>query len=295
MKKLWSCPLKEGHSWFVPFDGRFIGLENENYVYYIYNPMDYERRDCVRFVKVDFNGVLLEEKDFFPSQRVTIPNCWETTEFEDHTILICDENGRTAFYIDKDEVRMYEHGEYADLLRGDIKRRSEGPYFFDDLRIDQVSPFKYCCIDLKTNEKLWAVVVKGYIYADMVIIRSKLFICTAEHGGYVHAIDIHTGEILYSIDTHGTAKIIFGGERFYCYMHGKKGSVISVDIDTGAVLEREELFITTIDCPFKRVGNYLLTMSFELLPTKKKVPGCEIYGGPGYFTPWIMCYDITDC
>ena len=95
-------------------------------------------------------------------------------------------------------------------------------------------------------------------------IDNQLFICTAEHGGFVYCFDINTGDLYYKIRTGGTAKIQFGIDYFVCYELGKNGKVMLVDIKTGTLLDSIELYKTTIDCPLLLMDNsYIITLSFK--------------------------------
>ena len=140
----------------------------------------------------------------------------------------------------------------------------EAPFLFDSYRIEHKGNWGFLCRDAVTNTVLWSITLQGYLYADIVRSGNRIWICTAEHGGFVYCIHLVTGEVIYKVRTGGTKNIVFADDYFLCYQIGNKGKLLLVDRETGMVLQEQPLFQTNINCPLTQLEDgTVLTLSFK--------------------------------
>lgn len=252
--KGWEFEVGGPGMWPQDYDGAFIQLDDDLYGYV------YLENNSIVLTVFNRSGFL--NKQSCPIEHPTIPSLWTIEKSDKDWIVYC--NQQFQFHISsKGDIRQVPIPErFFHILNA--YHFSNDPFVFGDFIIEHKGPFGYSCSSINTQKKLWEIKVQGYLYTDMKRIDNQLFICTAEHGGFVYCFDINTGDLYYKIRTGGTAKIQFGIDYFVCYELGKNGKVMLVDIKTGTLLDSIELYKTTIDCPLLLMDNsYIITLSFK--------------------------------
>lgn len=272
MRKIWQYYLDTSDDFMFNYNGSFISI-GDNKLLFVY-----KRVSTVKFVEFDHCGNVTKCKEFV-FEKVAIPAYWQVSKGNGYTLLHCGAD--IAFVINEDDILLAEDEDYEEVYSYDEYHLSADAFVFDNYRIEHAGSFGYSCTDMVTGKKLWKTRVQGYLYSDIVKIKDKILICTAGYGGFVYAIDLLTGEHLYQVKTHGTAKIEYSDNLFYCYILGKRGALVAVDIDSGDIIDRQELFRVTMDSPLKMVWqSRILTLSF------KPAQGCEKY------IPTISCFEM---
>ncbi len=196
---------------------------------------------------------IAEERRLNLSKDILLPTRWNTKREPDSWLIYCDEAYQFEILTDGEVKRISIPKEV--LSQRNLRHFSEDSFVFDRFLIEHKGAFGFVCTDTVTKEKLWTLKAQGYLYADMKRIGDRLFICTAEHGGFVYCVNILTGEIIYQVNTKGTAKIQFGKDFFVCYELGKSGKLLLVETETGQILDSVSIYKTSLDCPLLMIDD----------------------------------------
>lgn len=186
--------------------------------------------------------------------RVVLPSAWRLLVDNDKQVLICPADR----YLPNGAVREYPGVVYALEIDGRNMTQVDGtpylnvrwlsrsyyydaPFVFGDYVVEHVSEFMYCCHKANSEEILWKLKVRGYLYSDIICTDNVLIINTAGAGGYVYGVDVGTGTVIYEIKTGNTSGIAVKDNRLLVLVAGKKGALLTVDIHSGEMISSTAL------------------------------------------------------
>lgn len=98
---------------------------------------------------------------------------------------------------------------------------------FGDYQLVLYGNCGYQCIRKKDEKVLWKNKHQGYRYTDFELKNDILFFGTAGFGGKLYGYNLYSGEVICSINTHGTTDYAWHNDRIIC--RGEDGSLIFVD------------------------------------------------------------------
>ena len=273
MKLKWDYELPEfksdRHS---DYDGNFF--YSKGMIIFVYSVC---KKICL--IKFDENGNQILYREYEIPHHT--PSLWQTVFYNKKTYLFFDDN----VCLDTETLEILNckistFGGTEDWLK-EARFLEEGPFDFNDFYIEHPTSFTYLCKNKSTNDLIWKLKLKGYLYSKIFKNINDLIFCTAEHGGGVYAVNEHSGEIRYYIDTKGTQYYVKINNEMFFYHLGEKGILLKINLLTGQTIEEFPLNQVTLDSPLQLLDNkWLLTLTF-----KKKRDNINI--------PVIRCIDIN--
>lgn len=275
MKLKWSYELPEFKTdYHYKYEGKFY--YSNGMIVFIHLGF---KTVCI--IKFDENGNQISYREY--EGDFEIPSIWQSVFYNKKNYLFL--NNSTCIDTETFEIlncKITTLGGTEDWFKESRFFSGKGSFDFDNFYIEHPSSFIYLCKNKSTNDLMWKLKLKGYLYSKIFKNNNDLIFCTAEHGGGVYAVNECSGEIRYYIDTKGTKHYAKINDEMFFYHLGKKGMLLRINLSTGQIIESLPLDQVTIDSPLQLLNNkWLLTLTF-----KKKRDNINI--------PVVSCIDIDN-
>ncbi len=260
MKRNWIYSLEQHKNiWTAELNGIFA-IKTDTVTFFFEHDGDFVE------VILDKNGVLLSDT-VYPLDVETLPRDWLLTKIDGHEYMVFDEEN--GFDIEKRSLIFRASEKFSAVYASYEENKislEEDVFTFDDYVISHKGEWGYHCH--KDGKRIWSVSLKAYLYTEMMRYGDTIVFGTSGQGGHFYGLDLHTGAVLFDINTKGTERYCYANGYFYVLSCGKKGKLLKVDL-TGNIVE-EMAFQNEIntDCAISLLGDtiYLLSVKKDKTP-----------------------------
>lgn len=239
--------------------------------------------------KISFDGQS-EELSFmiYENKWHASAHHWQLFEYKDHVILSCgNQDPPTIAFPDRIVCNMFldlDDGMKEIDIPADIAQQHQCAETLHDMVDVELSDCimryknsrRYQCFD-KNGNLLWEEKHKAYRYTAFEEKDNCIIFGTAGYGGGLYCYRKADGECLCSVDTKGTERYVWSGNRIVC--KGRNGELIFVDPFDGIIEKSIKLNGALTDCSnYFSSDKYLCAVGFD-----KKTN-----------SPCVYLYDMSD-
>lgn len=247
MNQLWTIDLPErprGMEFLLY--GKFFSFEDIHYFFYLDS-----LTNSYYYLRFMTDGTVLAHNSLHGIIEAG-PATWIIPK-SNPDILVCGK--KIAFQFSKDEIKPVFNLPTTLTMHYNTNagHLEDDSFYFGSYRLDHKGAFGFRCRHIETNQTLWELSLRGYLYSDPIQLKNSntILFCTAGFGGSLYAVDLLSGEIKFEVKTGGTRDYALYKNRLYCYQCGKNGELIGIQLSNGVVVERIQLHTVDIDCPLK--------------------------------------------
>ena len=271
MKIEWKCNLiKYAEQPIFSYNGIFTYKSNIlTFYFYSYN----------HFVEtiIDKNGNLISETQYDFRKTLNLPNHWLHVSLNSNNYILFD--SESGFNINTKKI-IYNldstlKAQYNQKF-GNEYHLTDDTFSFEEYIISHKGDYGLICH--MHNKKVWEFTCKGYLYTDISKHSNLLTFGTAGRGGHLYGIDIHTGSLIFDIDTKGTSKFFYNKGFFYFYYCNNNGKIMKMDCNGLIINELPLGGKVTHKCPLALIDDKIFSFSLN----KYQNSNC----------PVISCYNI---
>lgn len=155
-------------------------------------------------------------------------------------------------------------------------------YKFGNVEVYMHSPFIMACREWVSGKILWKTKIGSYLYTEVTEEEGVIYFGTAGNGGKFVAVDLTTGNIVYSYKTKGTVNFIFYQD--YVLLADKKYKSVLLKRKDGSMFREIEFdnFNLTVDQHMIIYKDSLYAISNKKGEQKLYVVKADLYDNPNY-------------
>ena len=180
-------------------------------------------------ISLDYIGTLLNECEYGFLGSLSLPNRWlHVHQGVENYILFSINAGfdltRKEFLYNLDPKLNHIYAE----TYGNEYHLSNDDFIFDEYIISHKGNWGFEC--RKNGKFVWEFAGKGYLYTEIKRYNNVIVFGTAGRGGHFYGLDLISGDIVFDVDTKGTAKYCYKDGFFYVYRCGKSGRLLKINL-----------------------------------------------------------------